>query len=181
MKIWIAGAFSTGKTTLAKELSTYLSDYKLDINIERELAKELWYDFNNHTPAEREIYQRYLLQKTTQTATDNKNLITDNPLQCTMWYAENQQVRLLTQQAMINLYDVLLYLPPEISIKDDGVRNTDKKYQAEVDEMISDACYLTAIKNRNCILRTINWNFNERLVDAMQIIKDKEADKLFII
>jgi len=180
MKIWIAGAFSTGKTTLAKELSTYLPDYKLDINIERDVADLLEFDFNNHTPAEREMYQRYLLQKTTMTATSNENLITDTPVQVLMWYAENQQVRLLTQQAMINLYDILLYLPPEISIKDDGVRNTDKKYQAEVDEMISDACCLTAIKNRDCILRTINWNFNERLVDAMQIIKDKEEDKLFI-
>ncbi len=172
MKIGIAGAFSSGKTTLAKEVSAYLPDYKLDINSERELADTLGFDFNHHTPVEKEKYQRYLLQKTTQTATENENLITDTPLQVLLWYSENQQLRLLTQQAMINLYDVLIFLPPELDIKDDGVRNIDKQYQEEVDDLIKNACLLTYRKNKNMILERITWDFNERLVDTMKAIKN---------
>lgn len=172
MKIGIAGAFSSGKTTLAKEVSSYLPDYKLDINSERELADTLWFDFNNHTQVEKEKYQRYLLQKSTQTATENENLITDTPLQVLLWYSENQQLRLLTQQAMINLYDVLIFLPHELDIKDDGVRNINKQYQEEVDDLIKNACLLTYRKNKNMILERITWDFNERLVDTMKVIEN---------
>jgi len=177
MKIWIAWAFSTGKTTLAKELSSYLPECKLDINIERELAELLEYDFNNHTPDEEDMYQRYMLQKTTMIATGNKDLITDTPLQTLLWYAENQQVRMLTQQAMSNLYDILLYLPPELDIENDWIRHINKKYQLEVDEQIRDAITLSVRRNPKLIARTIDWNMNDRIVDAMHYIEEFKKGK----
>lgn len=172
MKIWIAWAFSTGKTTLAEELHKNLPNYLLDIDAERDLADMLDFDFNNHDDLEKAKYQTrlYVYSKNIVNVTDN--IITDSPLQVHLWYTDDWVIYDLIYKNMSDLYDVLLYLPPEIEIENDWIRNIDKEYQKKVDEKIKEACCVTEIRNPNCIVKTIKGDINERLIQSLEIIKD---------
>jgi len=138
--------------------------------IQRELAKVLSFDFNDHTKDKKERYQKYLLQKTAQFATDNENLITDLPLQNIIGYTDNKQIQVLAKQAMINLYDILFYLPPEIDIEDDGVRNTNHNSQTKIDEIIRKMVIYSNRDNKDLLVKTITWDVKNRVKKSIDYI-----------
>jgi len=72
---------------------------------------------------------------------------------------------------MVDLYDIIFYLPPELPINDDGVRHTNKDYQHKVDNKIKEAITLSVKENPNLVARTINWNRDDRIVDSIYFIE----------
>jgi len=171
MKIWIVWAFNTGKTTLAKEIHSYLLDYKLSTDSERQLAELLSFDFNKHNKKDLNNYQRWLLHSSLNEAKNEKNIITDTAIHTLIWYTEDQKTISIIKNVMVDLYDIIFYLPPELPINDDGVRHTNKDYQHKVDNKIKEAITLSVKENPNLVARTINWNRDDRIVDSIYFIE----------
>ena len=134
MRIWVIGAFSTGKTTLIESIWKELKGYKIITNTEREIADLLWFDFNNHTELELLKYQSVASQKIIDEAI-TKNMITDTPIHLLQAYCEKPFTKNIVKRYWW-IYDLLFYLPPEIDIEDDWIRHIDKKYQNQIDRNI---------------------------------------------
>lgn len=60
-----------------------------------------------------------------------------------LMFAQNREFVEVARQMIVPYlsYDLLIYLPPEIKLEDDGVRNTDPEFQKEVDKAILQVLY----------------------------------------
>lgn len=142
-RIILTGAQCTGKTTLMKALS---EDGTKTLSIAREHAIESgWSPENGST----EDYQKKLFAALYKAVSSKKNYISDRGLSCVAAYtfsgalegkiskktADNQYLKLA--KFHIENPDILLvYLPIEFPIEEDGVRNTDIENQKEIDFLI---------------------------------------------
>lgn len=136
-KIAITGSFSTGKTTLAKQLAKKLrckllpevarqmiaEGYRLDIEATPELEllmaeRQLDLEQEEHWVADRCMID--ILAYSMVLFDDDKFL--------------NELNDLLDKAK----YDKIFYTPIEFQIKDDGIRSTDIEFQKKVDEAIKE-------------------------------------------
>ena len=181
MKIWICWAYSSGKTTIAKDIYVHLDEQDknwiiLDINIERDIAQTLWLDFNNHTKSEKEKFQLNLFNYTSWIHNDLDDFITDNPLHTQLGYTENRELIYKINQIKDNLYDILFFCEP-VELENDWVRHTDEAYRKEVYKKIEDAIKDTVANNPDIIAVRLMWDKKERLEQAMYIIKEWKHKK----
>lgn len=130
MKIAINWSFSSWKTTLVKKFW-----WNRIISPERIVAKEVWFDFNNHTSKQLEEYQKLVLQKVIELEKKYwDDLVTDTSLHIV--YAYSQGTRHLVWEALNKqTYDLVFHCEP-LPIENDWIRNTNKDFQKEIDEKI---------------------------------------------
>lgn len=152
-RIILTGAQGTGKTTLMNALA---ADGTKTLSLAREAA------INNGglpTDEQRETFQKNLFATAFKTLSSKRNYISDRGLTCIAAYtflgalrnsvkkktADNQYLKL--QKFHNDNPDILLvYLPIEFDIEDDGMRSTDKEHQAAIDFMIKNILDTSGVK-----------------------------------
>lgn len=152
-RIILTGAQGTGKTTLMNALA---ADGTKTLSLAREAAT------NNGglpTDEQREDFQKNLFATAFKALSSKRNYISDRGLTCIAAYtflgalqnsvkkktADNQYLKL--QKFHNDNPDILLvYLPVEFDIEDDGMRSTDKEHQAAIDFMIKNILDTSGVK-----------------------------------
>lgn len=152
-RIILTGAQGTGKTTLMNALA---ADGTKTLSIARETANRLGYD---PSVGSSEEYQKQLFADLKKALSGKKNYISDRGLSCVAAYtfdgvlseritkeiADNQYVE--TYQFHQDNPDALVvYLPIEFAIEDDGVRSTSVEDQEKIDFLIKNILDTAGIK-----------------------------------
>lgn len=128
MKVWLAGAFCSGKTTLAKNFSRHI----VDVEREAMLGKNI----NNMTKQELVLYQKRLVERQWEKEQLMwEDFVTDNPLYVPLVYSRNvdQDVGRRTSEYLIDKakYD-LIFLCEPLEVVDDGMRHIDYDFQRKI-------------------------------------------------
>ena len=152
-RIILTGAHGTGKTTLMNELA---KDGTRTLSIARDAATT-----GNYPPTDdaREAYQKNLFAAGFKALSSKKNYISDRGLTCIAAYtffnalagkitkktADNQYLKL--QKFHNDNPDILVvYVPIEFELTDDGLRSVDTEEQAAIDFMIKNILDTAGIK-----------------------------------
>ena len=142
-RIILTGAQGTGKTTLMNALAL---DGTKTLSIAREQAIEAGWSPETGSS---EDYQKKLFATLLKAVSSKKNYISDRGLTCVAAYTfdgalngtikkntANSQYGKLQKFHNENPDVLLVYLPIEFEIEDDGIRNTDKEDQLKMDFLI---------------------------------------------
>lgn len=152
-RIILTGAHGTGKTTLMNELA---KDGTRTLSIARDAATA-----GNYPPTDdaREAYQKDLFAAGFKALSSKKNYISDRGLTCIAAYtffnalsgkitkktADNQYLKL--QKFHNDNPDILVvYVPIEFELTEDGLRSVDTEEQAAIDFMIKNILDTAGIK-----------------------------------
>ena len=171
-QIILTGAQGTGKTTLMNELA---KDGTKTLSIARETAVELGWPV---APEKLEDYQKTLFSKMQKALSSKKNYISDRGLTCVAAHTFSEAlVENITKETADNQYlklqkfhkdnpDILVvYVPIEFEISDDGVRNVDKGNQEKIDFLIKNILDTAGIK-----YITVTGTIEQRLAQIEQAL-----------
>lgn len=183
MKIAICGAHGTGKTTLAKDLSSLLK-----IPLLAGTLKQYWhnigvYDFEKLPSDIRTVCQNYILQNFINTEDSNNEFVADRSVLDYLAYTEldtdmpeNQMgvYRLLVQSRIKN-YDLLIYCPIEFEVESEHLR-ADLGKREKIDNLIKG--YLQKWRPANYL--QVNGSPDQRVETVLQYAKNLEqvGDKI---
>lgn len=156
MRIGITGAQGTGKTTLASALSKVL-EIPLIKEQARFVAKrlkinrmsELKYDPELAATFQLECLHSQLRAENLYSCFVSDRTTIDNAVYWLKWHShrhESWKNNQYYQMALSNVlnYDLVIYVPPEIHLQDDGFRSVNSFYQAEIDLYIR--CFLAYVE-----------------------------------
>lgn len=142
-RIILTGAQGTGKTTLMNELA---KDGTRTISHIRKTAAEHGIDISSAS----EEGQKLLYKTLKKELSSKKNYISDRGLTCVAAYTFDKALTGEIKKAVADKQytdfvkfmqdnpDVLVvYVPVEFEVEDDGVRSIDKEFQAKIDFLIS--------------------------------------------
>jgi len=158
MKISIEWAFSTGKSTLVKEL--WKLWYNVVYDLERDLIKELW-NPKDMTKEEINLFQNKLIDLQLEKERQ-KEVIFDWWLYTMLSYMKNNDINEYNKNIQKILkkakYDKVFLTLNELDIEDDWIRSIDKEYQTKIQTTIAQ---LIKLNWDNFIL--LKWNIKQRL------------------
>ena len=183
MRIAIIGSHGVGKTTLSIKLSNHFGFARIP-DIVRE-AHEKKFVVNEETPPESQFWilskQIELERNTPESWIADKTLF-DNIIYGNV-ILKDQKVKDVISDIVIKeaRYDVMLYLPIEFAIADDGLRSLNSEFQAQIDRS-----YIEFLNQNNFSYYTVRGTIEERFLQALQIIEpllrpssqDESADGL---
>ena len=183
MRIAIIGSHGVGKTTLSVKLSNHFGFARIP-DIVRE-AHEKKFVVNEETPPESQFWilskQIELERNTPESWIADKTLF-DNIIYGNV-ILKDQKVKDVISDIVIKeaRYDVMLYLPIEFAIADDGLRSLNSEFQAQIDRS-----YIEFLNQNNFSYYTVRGTVEERFQQALQIIEpllrpssqDESADGL---
>lgn len=141
-RIVLTGAQGTGKTTLMNELA---KDGTRTISHIRKTAAEHGIDISSAT----EDGQKLLYKTLKKELSSKKNYISDRGLTCVAAYTfdkaltgdikktvANKQYTDFVKFAQDNPDVLIVYVPVEFEVEDDGIRSIDKNFQHKIDFLI---------------------------------------------
>ncbi len=176
MKIGILGAQGTGKTTLAEALAKELG-YPLIPEIVRGVLKDMGMSSPRElkgNPEKGKEFQMKCLYRQIAEERKHENFVSDrttidNAAYWMKWHAHKNPSHVNTeyyQTAWENAkkYDLLVYVPPEIPLVDDGCRSTNKDYQEEMAWLIGVLLY---VWGENYI--TVEGTLEERVAQVKEV------------
>lgn len=174
-RIILTGAQGTGKTTLMNALA---SDGTRTISHIRKFAAEKNIDISTASEAGQKEFFKSLKKE----LSSKKNYVSDRGLTCVAAYTFDKTVAgEITKKTADKQYmdivkfhtenpDILLvYVPIEFEIEDDGVRTTNKEHQATIDFLIKNILETSGI---NYI--TVTGTVEERVSQIEAALKSKE-------
>jgi nicotinamide riboside kinase len=171
LRIAIIGSQSTGKTTLAKQLSEHLN-IQLISEIARRFDKNI---LSNKTSAEYLLIQKELLKLQIEEESKLQNFVSDRSTVDNLAYwihncseiTNNIENALYIKKAIKNttIYTHIFQLIPEFYPRDDGYRDTNIIYQLQIAESIHTILHLNNIKHYR-----LTGTKEERLIKALEIL-----------
>lgn len=186
--IGVVGAQGTGKSTLSKALSERMG-VPLITEQARIVAQEMGIsdltEFRNNAPLEEKVeFQKRVLDR--QIEVENSLLhgfvsdrtTIDNAAYWLCWnhalvsHEERLEYLKKAHDHALKSYDFLIYTPIEFEIVDDGFRETNKDYQAEVDFLVVTLLKGWGLTNR--VLRA-SGSVEERVKHVLSIISNRSG------
>lgn len=172
-RIILTGAQGTGKTTLMNALAV---DGTKTLSIAREQA--IAAGWSSVTGSD-EDYQKTLFKTLHKELSSKKNYISDRGLSCVAAYtfdgvlngkitkktADSQYLK-LAKFHRENPDILVVYLPIEFELKDDGTRNTDKENQEKMDFLIKNLLDTSGVK-----YITVTGSVEERVQQIENFLK----------
>jgi len=136
-KIAITGSFSTGKTTLAKQLAKKLK-YKLLPEVARQMIED-----GHRLDLEVTPSLELLMAEMQEELEQGENWVADRCLIDILAYSmvlfkDDKFLNEINDRLLRAKYDKIFYIPIEFPIKDDGVRSTDTDFQKKIDDTIKE-------------------------------------------
>ncbi len=178
MKIWISWAFSTGKTTIVNLLKKEkaLEKYIIQNELAREYLENNNLNANELSTQWQEKLQSHIFSNQTNIEHNNKKLIIDNTVFEWVAYSKwlknyNHIYNKALVHYIINPYDIIFYIPPELNIENDWLRHVDKVFQETIDRRIKKLIKKAKQINTNLKIFTITWNKEERISSILNILK----------
>lgn len=174
MKIAITGAMGVGKTTLAKQISKEIK-YHMIPEVARVMAEnghQLDTDATPDTELKIAEYQQRL-------ENGYKNWVADRCLVDVLAYSmilfpeDDKLLNEINDKLCQAEYDIILYIPAEFPIEEDGVRNTDESFQKRIEDTIKLILLPGDFNPKTYIMRGTR---EERLQKALSIIKEKNNE-----
>jgi nicotinamide riboside kinase len=177
MKIAISGAHSQGKTTLVKALqdSGLLSEYKFKTSLTRGL-QEAGFNINENGD---DVTQLMVMAKHYQFLKEKGDIVYDR---CALdGYAYSKALlkegRILNVinslfSEMIDKYDIIFYVEPELPLIEDGQRTIDKDFFNEVV-----MCFNFCIETFCVPVVRLSGSVEQRVSQVILAIQDKEIEK----
>jgi nicotinamide riboside kinase len=179
IQIVFTGAQGTGKTTLANELSKKFGIKTF--SIAREAAVNS--GWTAETPGSVE-YQKELFDKLYKKISSKKSFISDRALSCVAGYTFSHALANIEDKKFKKLADsqykkfckfhnehpdvLIVYTPIEFELSDDGLRNTNKDSQANLDFLIKNILDTT-----NADYLTVSGTVEERLDIIMKELENR--------
>jgi GTPase SAR1 family protein len=154
MKIVIAGAQCTGKSTLLNELKkeVTLSHFTFFNEIVRSLVKEEGIKINRNADYESQIS---IFKKHKENSLIPDFVSDRSSIDAFVYSYKNFKAGCFTENEFLefeslfletsSLYDKIFFLPVEFEITSDGFRDTDKSYQKEINDLFLEVFYLYGI------------------------------------
>lgn len=160
-KIAICGSFSTGKTTLAKQLARKLK-YKLLPEVARMMIEDGFRLDLEVTPA-----IEMLMVEKQEELEQGDDWVADRCLIDILAYSmvlfqDDKFLNEINDRLDQAKYDIIFFIPIEFPIKDDGVRSTDAEFQKKIDRRIREI-----LKGYKC--HTLRGDKKTRLDKAIKI------------
>lgn len=170
MKIAVVGSHGVGKTTLAKGLSKVLK-YPILPDIAREAFRK-GFTINEKTPPENQLWilckQMEYEKKLKDNFIADKTLF-DNIVYSRKIFSDKYFLTLIEDIVRkIAKYDIYLYIPIEIPLKNDKVRSPDLNFQRMIDEE-----YTLLLKDLKVKYYEIRGSIPERIERSLKIINPK--------
>lgn len=147
MKIAFCGTQSTGKSTLVKELaklkwfenykifterSAYLASLGIPLNEKSTFKGQLIFTAERAS----ELMCPNFLSDRSSLDVVAFTLASEEISMEETFYIHNVHQRLLLE------YDYIFYIPPEIPLEDNGIRNIKEEFRAKIDSIIKDSLYV---------------------------------------
>jgi nicotinamide riboside kinase len=168
MKIAITGSHGTGKTTLANAVSEILSLPLIDETarqIINTIPKNI--DYRDGLSSD----QRYLMQKTILQLQYFQESLFSNFVSDRASFDIKVYTELLTGQKIIteyNRYDLVVYVPIEFELKDDGVRFVDLEFQKQISQKMKDLIHKEIPKGK---VLEVQGSVSQRLNQIIERVK----------
>jgi len=176
MKIAISGAHSQGKTTLVKYLQdiNVLTDFKFKTSLTRGMQKA-GYDINEDGD---EVTQLAIMTKHLQRLNEKGNIIYDrcalDGYAYSMPLVKNLRVLGAIKElflAMIDRYDIIFYVEPELPLVEDGQRTVNKDFFDKVVQSFD-----TIIKSYTIPVIRLSGSTEERAKIFFASLQEKEQE-----
>ena len=164
MRIAITGSMGVGKTTLAKQISN-ATGIRLLPEVARELIKAGHKLDEQATPELEEAMAECQQELENSFGSWVADRCLFDILAYTMVLFPKNETLIHTINRCISKakYGIILYIPPEFPIKDDGVRSTNKDFQKKIDDTLKQILHNVHI---------IRGSRKERLKLALKIINE---------
>lgn len=183
MRVAFTSTSSQGKTTLVKEMIKWdiFNNYTTFSSVQRVLA-DCIPDFrtSEHTT---DFNQTCILGVMTYNIHQYPNQINDRSIICNLAYSRVSSnvldYKLLEEkfENIIELYDVIFYIPYEIEVQNDSFRSVDSVFHKKIDDTIQE--YIDKYKQKTKIV-TISGSVEERLEKIYRVIKElKETNDTY--
>ncbi|WP_309387046.1 ATP-binding protein [Cerasicoccus frondis] len=182
--IAITGSHSTGKTTLINDLSRSLNSKGLDHSviseIPREICRQLGDDaFHRDKNTLSKQTMLMMLQLARERAATSRITLSDrtildhwiytkNTFNATKEFIELRDILFSAVADSLSAYRLILYIPIEIPLQQDDVREDDKAFQRQIDKDIKESLLNTGIN-----FSTISGNPIERADKTIKILENE--------
>ena len=177
MKIAISGAHSQGKTTLVKYLQdiNVLTDYKFKTSLTRGM-QEAGYNINEDGD---EVTQLAIMTKHLQRLNEKGDIIYDRCALDGYAYSMSlvKDLRVLGAirelfLAMVDRYDIIFYVEPELPLIEDGQRTVNKDFFDSVVQSFD-----SIVKSYCVPVVRLSGSVEERARQFFVALQDKEVEK----
>jgi nicotinamide riboside kinase len=169
MRVAIVGAHGVGKTTLAKALAV-----ELGWEVIPDTAAEAYrkgFEVNENTPIENQLWilcKHLEYEKESQQCFIADKALYDNVVYSRNIFSDKAALKIIEDIVMKNaVYDVLLYIPIEIALEDDG-RSMNVDFQKSIDKQ-----YTGFLTENNIDFVLVKGTVEERVQEAKRIIQEK--------
>lgn len=144
MKISIVGTHGTGKSTLSYNLAAYYKSIGKSVKIVQEVARSCPFPINEKMTIEAAKWIFLEHSRKELEAMKNQVVIGDRSVFDSFVYAEYFKLEdeVLSHYrklaiSMLDSYDKLIFVRPNLFIHDDGIRSKDTEFQSSIDEIYS--------------------------------------------
>lgn len=169
MRIAIAGSHGTGKSTLGKALCkhfgfNFIPDvvpqaFRLNFTINETCPPEtqMWI-LSKQLELERNTPEHWIMEKT----------LWDNVVYGSYSIEDKDVIKVIRNIVFSNHnYDLILYLPIEFPIEDDGLRSLNVEFQKEIDKKLRE-CFI----KENVKFYELSGGVDKRMSQAIRLIED---------
>ncbi len=168
MRIAIVGSHGVGKTTLSTKLSEYFGFPRIP-DIVRQASEKKFF-INEETPPESQMWilsKQIELERNTPIPWVADKALYDNVVYGNV-ILRDQKVKDVIRDIVIKeaRYDMLLYVPIEFDIQDDGLRSLDVRFQKSIDN-----AYLRFLSEHRLFFHIIRGTVDQRLQHAAKLIE----------
>jgi nicotinamide riboside kinase len=168
MRIAVVGSHGTGKTSVAKGMAE-----KLGFNFIRDVARDAFkmgFPINENTPCETQFWilsKQLELERTTPESWVMDKSLYDNIVYGEFVLKDQEALGVIRRIIEKNArYDLIIYVPIEFSIPDDGIRSVDENFQKTIDAKL-----IEYFRTHKISYVTVKGSISTRINKALEAIE----------
>lgn len=189
MRIGICGTGGVGKSTLIEQVRPFLEErgYEVVTEITRKIKEQLGKPINYDQSSDYNETQLLILGAHLSNLAKPK-MVSDRCL--IDGYAYTEYLSLLNKvdnpcrdtvanalEAGLSLYDLIIYIPIEFEVEDDGVRSVDESFRRAIDKIMKDYIAEIRVNRGTDFIHEITGSVEQRVQQFKTLIINQEQLK----